>query len=108
MDLPLTALGLGAVLVFSALFSTAEALLNKITKGEVKETIEEGGSGAEAITALLQNPRNFLNTIMVAKGFLAVAVVIITIFFSIQKQSHPHELSKSQGSSESVLTMKSW
>ena len=55
MDLPLTALGLGAVLVFSALFSTAEALLNKITKGEVKETIEEGGSRAEAITALLQN-----------------------------------------------------
>ena len=79
MDLPLTALGLGAVLVFSALFSTAEALLNKITKGEVKETIEEGGSGAEAITALLQNPRNFLNTIMVAKGCLSVGLVIITI-----------------------------
>ena len=26
------------------LFSTAEALLNKITKGEVKETVEEGGN----------------------------------------------------------------
>ena len=81
MDLPLpfTALGLGAVLVFSALFSVAEALLNKITRGEVKETIEEGGSGAGAITALLQNPRNFLNTIMVARGCLSVGVVIITI-----------------------------
>ena len=82
MDLPLTALSLGAVLVFSALFSTAEALLNKITKGEVKETIEEGGFGAGAITALLQNPRNFLNTIMVAKGFLSVGAVIITILLT--------------------------
>jgi len=79
LDLPLTALCLGAVLVFSTLFSTAEALLNKITKGEVKETIEEGGSRAEAITDLLQNPRNFLNTIMVAKGCLAVGVVIATL-----------------------------
>ena len=79
MDLPFTVLGLGAVLIFSALFSTAEALLNKITKGEVKETIEEGGSRAEAITTLLQNPRNFLNTIMVAKGCLSVGVVLITI-----------------------------
>jgi putative hemolysin len=73
-------LSLGAVLVFSVLFSTAEALLNKITKGEVKETIEEGGSRAEAITDLLQNPRNFLNTIMVAKGCLSVGVVVITIW----------------------------
>jgi putative hemolysin len=79
LDLPLTALGFGAVLVLSALFSTAEALLSKITKGEVKETIEEGGSGAEAITSLLQNPRNFLNTIIVAKGCLSVGLVIITI-----------------------------
>jgi CBS domain containing-hemolysin-like protein len=77
LDLPFTALGLGAVLVFSVLFSTAEALLNKITKGEVKETIEEGGSRAEAIADLLQNPRNFLNTIMVGKGFLSVGVVIM-------------------------------
>jgi len=79
LDLPLTALGLGAVLVLSALFSTAEALLSKITKGEVKETIEEGGSRAEAITSLLQNPRNFLNTVIVAKGCLSVGLVIITI-----------------------------
>ena len=77
MDLPSTALGLGAVLVFSVLFSTAESLLNKITKGEVKETIEEGGPGAEAIADLLQNPRNFLNTIMVARGFLLVGVVVM-------------------------------
>ena len=73
-------LSLGVVLVFSSLFSTAEALLNKITKGEVKETIERGGSRAEAITDLLQNPRNFLNTIMVAKGCLSVGVVVITIW----------------------------
>jgi putative hemolysin len=72
-------LGLGAALIFSALFSTAEALLSKITKGEVKETVEEGGSRAEAITTLLQNPRNFLNTIMVAKGCLSVGVVLIAI-----------------------------
>lgn len=79
MDLPSTALSLGAVLVFSVLFSIAEALLNKITKGEVKETVEEGGARAEAITDLLQNPQNFLNTIMVAKGCLSVAVVVMTM-----------------------------
>jgi len=79
LDLPFTALGLGAVLVFSVLFSTAEALLNKIKRGEVKDTVEEGGSGAEAITDLLQNPGNFLSTIMVAKGCLSVGLVIATI-----------------------------
>ena len=72
-------LSLGAVLVLLALFSTAEALLNKIKRGEVKETVEEGGSRAEAITDLLQNPQNFLNTIMVAKGCLSVGVVILAI-----------------------------
>jgi putative hemolysin len=82
LDLPSTALYLGAVLVssvLSVLFSTAEALLNKITKGEVKETVEEGGARAEAITDLLQNPRNFLDTIMVAKGCLSVGIVVITV-----------------------------
>ncbi len=79
MDLPLTALSLGAVLVLSALFSTAEALLNKINRGEVKETVEEGGLKAEAITDLLQKPQNFLNTITVARGCLSVGVVILSI-----------------------------
>ena len=79
MDLPFTALSLGAVLVLLVIFSTAEALLNKITKGEVKETVEEGGARAEAITDLLQNPSNFLNTIMVAKGCLTVGIVIIAV-----------------------------
>ncbi|MFC1713417.1 hemolysin family protein [Candidatus Poribacteria bacterium] len=79
MDLPFTALGLGAVLVLSAIFSTAEALLNKINRGEVKETVEEGGLRAEAITDLLQKPQNFLNTIMVARGCLSVGVVILSI-----------------------------
>lgn len=79
MDLPFTALILGVVLVLSALFAVAEALLNRITKGEVKETVEEGGARAEAITNLLQNPQNFLNTIMVARGCLAVGVVILAM-----------------------------
>ncbi len=79
MDLPFTAFSLGAVLVLLVIFSTAEALLNKITKGEVKETVEEGGARAEAITNLLQNPSNFLNTIMVAKGCLTVGIVIIAV-----------------------------
>jgi len=79
LDLPFTALSLGVVLVLSAIFSTAEALLNKITKGEVKETVEEGGARAEAITNLLQSPQNFLNTIMVARGCLSVGVVILAM-----------------------------
>jgi CBS domain containing-hemolysin-like protein len=79
LDLPFTAFSLGAVLVLSVLFSIAEALLSKITKGEVKETVEEGGARAEAITNLLQSPQNFLNTIMVARGCLAVGVVTLVI-----------------------------
>lgn len=79
MDLPFTALSLGAVLVLAALFSIAEALLSKITKGEVKDTVEEGGASAEAITDLLQRPQNFLYTIMVARGGLSVGVVILTV-----------------------------
>lgn len=79
MDVPLAALSLGAVLALSVLFSVAEALLNKITREEVKETIEEGGVRAEAITDLLQSPQNFLNTAIVARGCLSVGVVILTI-----------------------------
>ena len=79
MELPLAVLRLSVVLFFSILFSTAEALLNRITKGEVKDTVEEGGAGAEAITNLLQNPRNFMNTIIVAKSCLSVGVVIGTL-----------------------------
>ena len=72
-------LRLSVVLLLSILFSIAEALLNRITKGEVKDTIEKGGSRAEAITDLLQNPRNFMNTVIVARGFLSVGVVIETL-----------------------------
>jgi len=79
LGLPLAVLRLGVVLFFSMLFSTAEALLNRITKGEVKDTVEEGGSKAEAITDLLQNPRNFINTIIVAKSCLSVGVVLETL-----------------------------
>jgi len=79
LDVPLAALSLGAVLALSVLFSVAEALLNKITREEVKETIEEGGVRAEAITDLLQSPQNFLNTAIVARGCLSVGVVILTI-----------------------------
>ncbi len=79
MELPLAVLRLGVVLFFSILFSTAEALLNRITKGEVKDTVEEGGPRAGAITDLLQNPRNFINTIVVGKSCLSVGVVIETL-----------------------------
>lgn len=79
MEIPLAVLRLGVLLFFLILFSIAEALLNRITKGEVKDIVEEGGSRAEAITALLQTPRNFINTIIVAKSCLSVGVVIETL-----------------------------
>lgn len=80
-DLPYRIAGLVISLILSACFSVAEALLNGLTKDEVREAVENGGHKADLITSLLQQPRKFSATIIVAKSCLIVIVVILVQLF---------------------------
>lgn len=78
-DLPIKIVGLTIALIVSACFSAAEALLNRLTKEEVRETVEKGGKEADLITSVLQQPRRYSATIVVAKSCLIVIAVILTL-----------------------------
>jgi len=72
-------IGLFVSLVLSAGFSAAEALINRLSKDEILEKVEEGGRGADIITSLLQEPRKYSATIIVAKSCLIVAIVFLVV-----------------------------
>lgn len=72
-------IGLSVSLVLSACFSAAEALISRLSKDEILETVEQGGWGADVITSLLQEPRKYSVTIIVAKSCLIVAVVLFVV-----------------------------
>ncbi len=70
-------IGLAIALVLSAFFSAAEALLNRLSKDEIIDIVEKGGSRADVITSLLQEPRRYAATIIVAKSCLLVTIVLL-------------------------------
>ena len=70
-------IGLAIALVLSAFFSAAEALLNRLSKDEIIDIVEKGGSRADVITSLLQEPRRYAATIIVTKSCLLVAIVLL-------------------------------
>ena len=72
-------IGLSVSLVLSACFSAAEALISRLSKDEIREKVEEGGWGADVITSLLQEPRKYSATIIVAKSCLIVAIVYLVV-----------------------------
>jgi len=77
-------IGLLITLVLSACFSAAEALLNRLNKDEIVETVTEGGTRADVITSLLQEPRKYFATVIVAKSCLTVAVVLF-VYLLLEK-----------------------
>ena len=72
---------LGIFLILSALFSTAEALLSRLTRDDILKFAEEGGKRYEVLTSLLRHPRRYSLTIITAKTILIVAGV--TVFMTI-------------------------
>ena len=72
-------IGLFVSLVLSACFSGAEALINRLSKDEILEKVEEGGWGADVITSLLQEPRKYSATIIVARSCLIVAIIFLVV-----------------------------
>jgi len=90
-ELPIIQLiGLSVSLVLSACFSAAEALISRLSKDEILEKVEEGGWGADVITSLLQEPRKYSATIIVAKSCLIVAIVYLVV--SIGKSFEYHRI----------------
>jgi len=84
-ELPIKIAGLFILLVLSACFSIAETLLNRLRKDEVRETVEKGGKNADLITSVLQQPKKYSVTIIVAKSCLIVITVFLTLsFFNIE------------------------
>ena len=78
---------LGILLILSALFSTAEALLARLTRDDILKFAEEGGKRYEVLTSLLRHPRRYSLTIITAKTILIVAGV--TVFLTFWEAKYP-------------------
>ena len=87
LDLVIRLVSLGILLVLSALFSTAEALLARLTRDDILKFAEEGGKRYEVLTSLLHHPRRYSLTIITAKTILIVAGV--TVFMTFWDNKYP-------------------
>lgn len=65
--------------MLTALFSAAEALLNRLTREDILNIAETGGTGYETLTSLLRKPRRYFATIITAKSILVVALVSLVV-----------------------------
>ncbi|MDE0682570.1 MAG: hemolysin family protein [Candidatus Poribacteria bacterium] len=81
LDLVIKLVSLGIILILSALFSTAEALLARLTRDDILKFAEEGGKRYEVLTSLLHHPRRYSLTIITAKTILIVAGVTVLMTF---------------------------
>ena len=81
LDLVIKLVSLGIILILSALFSTAEALLARLTRDDILKFAEEGGRRYEVLTSLLRHPRRYSLTIITAKTILIVAGVTVLMTF---------------------------
>ena len=87
LDLVIKLVSLGILLILSALFSTAEALLARLTRDNILKFAEEGGKRYEVLTSLLHHPRRYSLTIITAKTILIVAGV--TVFMTFWDNKYP-------------------
>ena len=87
LDLVIKLVSLGILLILSALFSTAEALLARLTRDDILRFAEEGGKRYEVLTSLLHHPRRYSLTIITAKTILIVAGV--TVFMTFWDNKYP-------------------
>ena len=81
LNIVIKLVSLGILLVLSALFSTAEALLARLTRDDILKFAEEGGKRYEVLTSLLRHPRRYSLTIITAKTILIVAGVTVFMTF---------------------------
>ncbi len=65
--------------ILTALFSAAEALLNRLTREDILNIAEKGGTQYETLTSLLRKPRRYSATIITAKSMLIVALVVMLV-----------------------------
>ena len=87
LDLVIKLVSLGILLILSALFSTAEALLARLTRDDILKFAEEGGKRYEVLTSLLRHPRRYSLTIITAKTILIV--VGVTVFMTFWGNKYP-------------------
>lgn len=81
LDIIIKLVSLGILLILSALFSAAEALLARLTRADILTFTEEGGKRYEILTSLLRAPRRYSLTIITAKTILMVASVLVFMTF---------------------------
>ena len=86
LNLIIKLVSLGILLILSALFSAAEALLARLTRDDILKFAEEGGKRYELLTSLLRNPRRYSLTIITAKTILIV--VSVMVFMTFWKDQH--------------------
>ena len=81
LHLVIKLVSLSILLILNALFSAAEALLARLTRGDILKFAEEGGKRYEVLTSLLHNPRRYSLTIITAKTMLIVVSVMVFMTF---------------------------
>ena len=84
LNIAIRLVSLGILLIVNALFSTAEALLARLTRADILQFAEEGGKRYEVLTSLLRHPRRYSLTIITAKTILIVVGVML--FMTIWKE----------------------
>lgn len=77
LNITIRLVSLGILLIVNALFSTAEALLARLTRDDILDFAEEGGKRYEVLTSLLRHPRRYSLTIITAKTILIVVGVML-------------------------------
>ena len=65
--------------ILTALFSAVEALLKRLTRDDILNIAEKGGSQHETLTALLRYPHRYSATIIIAKSGLVVGIVVLLL-----------------------------
>ena len=81
LHLVIKLVSLSILLILNALFSASEALLARLTRGDILKFAEEGGKRYEVLTSLLHNPRRYSLTIITAKTILVVISVMVFMTF---------------------------
>ncbi len=65
--------------ILTGLFSAVEVLLNRLTRHEILNIAEAGGTQHEILTSLLRYPQRSSATIIVAKSVLIVCIVVLLL-----------------------------
>ena len=79
-------LGIAFVLmIFAGLTAAAEAALSSFSKARANRLLEEGRSGAQRVRRIVDDPPQYLNTLLFLRGMIEISAIILVanVIFSL-------------------------